>query len=293
MTAHIINGSFISQHVKEKVAQRTHALLDRGVQPGLAVVLVGDHPSSQIYVRNKITACEKVGIRSIQEFYPVFVSQEKLLDRICALNQDPNVHGILVQLPLPEHINTCRIIEAICPEKDVDGFHISNAGLLMTGSPFLLPCTPYGIMKVLEFESINLVGAEAVVVGSSNIVGKPIALLLSMAGATVTICNSRTRCLSVHTKHADILVVAVGKPGVIDGSMIKPGSVVIDVGINRKPNSRTVCGDVDFFSAREVAGMITPVPFGIGPMTIAMLLVNTIKATQRQLSINDLPDITV
>ncbi|KOF54314.1 MULTISPECIES: bifunctional methylenetetrahydrofolate dehydrogenase/methenyltetrahydrofolate cyclohydrolase FolD [unclassified Achromobacter] len=280
MTARIIDGAALSQRIREEVARRVAALSARGVRPGLAVVLVGEDPASQVYVRNKVAACEKAGLHSVKEQYPADMTEAELLARIDALNQDPSIHGILVQLPLPKHMDAHRVIEAIAPEKDVDGFHISNAGLLMTGQPLFRPCTPYGVMKMLESEGVPLRGAEAVIVGASNIVGKPMAMLLLAAGATITICNSKTRDLGAQTRRADVLVVATGKPGMIDGSMIKPGAVVIDVGINRGPDGK-LCGDVDFASAKEVAGAITPVPGGVGPMTIAMLLVNTVEAAER------------
>lgn len=280
MTARVIDGVKLAATIREGVAARSAALAAHGVKPGLAVVLVGSDPASQVYVRNKVTACEKAGMHSVLEQYSADMTQEALLARIETLNADPSIHGILVQLPLPQHIDSHRVIEAIAAEKDVDGFHISNAGLLMTGTPLFRPCTPYGVMKMLESEQVVLRGAVAVVVGASNIVGKPMAMLLQAAGATVTICNSKTRDLAWHTRHADIVVVATGKPGMVTGDMIKPGAVVIDVGINRGADGK-LCGDVDFASAKEVAGAITPVPGGVGPMTIAMLLVNTLEAAER------------
>jgi methylenetetrahydrofolate dehydrogenase (NADP+)/methenyltetrahydrofolate cyclohydrolase len=280
MTARIIDGAALSLRIREEVAQRVAALAAKGARPGLAVVLVGADPASQVYVRNKVAACEKAGLHSVKEQYPAEMTEAELLARIAVLNQDPTIHGILVQLPLPKHMDSHKVIEAIAAEKDVDGFHISNAGLLMTGQPLFRPCTPYGVMKMLESEGVTLRGAEAVIVGASNIVGKPMAMLLLQAGATITICNSKTRDLAAQTRRADVLVVATGKPGMIDGSMIKPGAVVIDVGINRGDDGK-LCGDVDFASAREVAGAITPVPGGVGPMTIAMLLVNTVEAAER------------
>ncbi|GFN25859.1 bifunctional protein FolD [Achromobacter denitrificans] len=281
MTARIIDGAALSQRIREEVAQRVSALAAKGIRPGLAVVLVGEDPASQVYVRNKVAACEKAGLHSVKEQYPADMTEADLLARIGELNRDPSIHGILVQLPLPKHMDSHKVIEAIAAEKDVDGFHISNAGLLMTGQPLFRPCTPYGVMKMLESEGVTLRGAEAVIVGASNIVGKPMAMLLLQAGATITICNSKTRDLAAQTRRADVLVVATGKPGMIDGSMIKPGAVVIDVGINRGADGK-LCGDVDFASAREVAGAITPVPGGVGPMTIAMLLVNTVEAAERK-----------
>ncbi len=280
MTARIIDGAALSQRIREEVAQRVAALADKGTRPGLAVVLVGADPASQVYVRNKVAACEKAGLHSVKEQYPAEMTEAELLARIEVLNQDPSIHGILVQLPLPKHMDAHKVIEAIAAEKDVDGFHVSNAGLLMTGQPLFRPCTPYGVMKMLEAEGVALRGAEAVIVGASNIVGKPMAMLLLQAGATITICNSKTRDLAAQTRRADVLVVATGKSGMIDGSMIKPGAVVIDVGINRGADGK-LCGDVDFASAKEVAGAITPVPGGVGPMTIAMLLVNTVEAAER------------
>jgi methylenetetrahydrofolate dehydrogenase (NADP+)/methenyltetrahydrofolate cyclohydrolase len=233
-----------------------------------------------VYVKNKVAACQKAGLHSVLEQYPPSMTQAELLDRVRALNADPAIHGILVQLPLPAHIDSHLVIETIAPEKDVDGFHVSNAGLLMTGKPLFRPCTPYGVMKMLESEGVQLRGAVAVVIGASNIVGKPMTMLLQSAGATVTICNSKTRDLGWHTRHADIVVVATGKPRMVDGSMIKPGAVVIDVGINRGADGK-LCGDVDFDSVIQVASAVTPVPGGVGPMTIAMLLVNTLEAAER------------
>jgi len=280
MTARIIDGAALSQKIREEVAQRVAKLAETGVRPGLAVVLVGEDPASQVYVRNKVAACEKAGLHSVKEQYPASMSEAELLQRIAILNGDPTIHGILVQLPLPPHMDSHKVIEAIAAEKDVDGFHISNAGLLMTGQPLFRPCTPYGVMKMLEAENVTLRGAEAVIVGASNIVGKPMAMLLLAAGATVTLCNSKTRDLGAQCRRADVLVVATGKAGIVNGDMIKPGAVVIDVGINRGADGK-LCGDVDFASAKEVAGAITPVPGGVGPMTIAMLLVNTVEAAER------------
>ena len=280
MSAQIINGTLLSQQLRTDVARRAAALSAQGRQPGLAVVLVGDNPASQVYVRNKVKACEDNGLYSVLEKYDATLSEAQLLERIAALNADPKINGILVQLPLPAHIDSHKVLEAIAPEKDVDGFHISNAGLLMTGQPLFRPCTPYGVMKMLESIDYPVRGAHAVVVGASNIVGKPQAMLLLQAGATVTICNSKTRDLGHHTRQADILVVATGKRNIVTADMIKPGAVVIDVGMNRDDNGK-LCGDVDFENAKEVAGWITPVPGGVGPMTITMLLVNTIEAAER------------
>jgi len=280
MTARRIDGAALSVRIRDEVAQRAAALIAGGTTPGLAVVLVGDNPASQVYVRNKVAACEKAGLHSVMEQYPSSLTEAELLTRIQALNNDPAIHGILVQLPLPSHMDAHKVIETIAADKDVDGFHVSNAGLLMTGQPLFRPCTPYGVMKMLEAEGVATRGAEAVIVGASNIVGKPMAMLLLAAGATITICNSKTRDLAAQTRRADILVVATGKPGMITGDMIKPGATVIDVGINRGADGK-LCGDVDYASAAEVAGAITPVPGGVGPMTIAMLLVNTIEAAER------------
>lgn len=282
MTARIIDGVKLAATIRENVAQRAATLTAAGVKPGLAVILVGSDSASQVYVRNKVAACEKAGLYSVLEQYDADMTQEALLSRIRELNVDASIHGILVQLPLPAHIDAHQVIETIAAKKDVDGFHVSNAGLLMTGKPLFRPCTPYGVMKMLESEHVTLRGAVAVVIGASNIVGKPMAMLLQSAGATVTICNSKTRELSWHTRHADILVVATGKPKMIDASMVKPGAIVIDVGINRGADGK-LCGDVDFDSVKTVAGAITPVPGGVGPMTIAMLLVNTIEAAERTL----------
>ena len=280
MTAQLIDGNALSRQLRADVTARVTALKARGITPGLAVILVGENAASQVYVRNKVKACEDTGMHSVLERWPATMTEPELLARVDALNADATIHGILVQLPLPAHIDAQKVIEAIAAEKDVDGFHISNAGLLMTGQPLFRPCTPYGVMKMLESEGVSLRGAEAVVVGASNIVGKPMAMLLLQAGATVTLCNSKTRDLGAQTRRADVLVVATGRPRMVDGSMVKPGAVVIDVGINRGEDGK-LCGDVDFASASQVAGAITPVPGGVGPMTIAMLLVNTIEAAER------------
>jgi methylenetetrahydrofolate dehydrogenase (NADP+)/methenyltetrahydrofolate cyclohydrolase len=281
MSAQLIDGNLLSQQLRADVAKRAAALTAQGKQPGLAVVLVGDNPASQVYVRNKVKACQDNGIYSVMEKYDADMTEEALLARIDALNKDPKINGILVQLPLPAHINAHKVIEAIAPEKDVDGFHVSNAGLLMTGQPLFRPCTPYGVMKMLESINYPVRGANAVVVGASNIVGKPQAMLLLQAGATVTICNSKTRDLGQHTRQADILVVATGKRNIVTADMIKPGAVVIDVGMNRLDNGHLV-GDVQFESARERAGWLTPVPGGVGPMTVAMLMHNTLEAFHRR-----------
>jgi methylenetetrahydrofolate dehydrogenase (NADP+) / methenyltetrahydrofolate cyclohydrolase len=282
MPAQLIDGNLLSKKLRAEIATRSAILTAKGVRPGLAVIVVGDDPASQVYVRNKVKACEDVGFHSVLERYPAELDEAQLLARIATLNADPSIHGILVQLPLPKHIAADRVLEAIASEKDVDGFHVANAGALMVGAPLFKPCTPYGCMKMLESIEYPLRGARAVVIGASNIVGKPMAMLLLQAGATVTICNSKTKDLTAHTKEADILVVATGKPKMITGNMIKSGAVVIDVGINRMPDGK-LCGDVDFDTAKYVAGWITPVPGGVGPMTITMLLMNTLEAVERSM----------
>lgn len=281
MKATLIDGNALAQTVRNEVAVRVRALAAQGVQTGLAVVLVGDNPASAVYVRNKVKDCEEVGIHSILDRLPADTTEAVLLARIAELNADPSIHGILVQLPLPAHIDEHRVIEAIAPAKDADGFHISNVGLLMTGKPLFRPCTPYGVMKMLEHAGTALDGAHAVVIGRSNIVGKPQALMLLAAGATVTICHSRTRDLAEHCRRADVIVAAVGKVGLVTAEMVKPGATVIDVGMNRNAQGR-LCGDVDFEGVSQVAGAITPVPGGVGPMTRAMLLVNTVEAAERR-----------
>jgi methylenetetrahydrofolate dehydrogenase (NADP+)/methenyltetrahydrofolate cyclohydrolase len=280
MSAEIIDGKLLSQQLRADVKYRAARLAQNGDRPGLCVILVGADPASQVYVRNKVAACEDCGFYSVLEKYEADYSQDQLLERIRVRNNDSQIHGILVQLPLPKHIDTQAIIEAIAAEKDVDGFHINNAGALMTGRPLFRPCTPYGVMKMLESINYPVNGANAVIVGASNIVGKPQAMLLLQAGATITICNSKTRDLGAHTRNADILVVATGIRNLVTADMIKPGAVVLDVGMNRDLEGK-LCGDVDYVEARKVAGYISPVPGGVGPMTITMLLVNTIEATER------------
>lgn len=280
MTAQLIDGNPLSKTLRAEVATRAAALKARGVVPGLAVVLVGENPASQVYVRNKVKACEDNGLHSVLEKHPAELSEADLLARVEALNNDPAIHGILVQLPLPAHIDAQKVIEAIAPAKDVDGFHVASAGALMTGSPGFWPCTPYGCMKMLESIGYELRGKHAVVIGRSNIVGKPMALMLLAKSATVTICHSATADLGAMTRQADLVVAAVGKRNVLTADMVKPGAVVIDVGMNRNDEGK-LCGDVDFAGVREVAGWITPVPGGVGPMTITMLLVNTIEAAER------------
>ncbi|NUT13298.1 MAG: bifunctional methylenetetrahydrofolate dehydrogenase/methenyltetrahydrofolate cyclohydrolase FolD [Cupriavidus sp.] len=280
MPAQLIDGNALAKQIRSEAAQRAARLTERGHQPGLAVVLVGEDPASQVYVRNKVKACEDNSFHSSLDRYPADLSEADLLARIDQLNRDPRIHGILVQLPLPKHNDSHKVLEAIAPEKDVDGFHVANAGALMTGAPLFRPCTPYGCMKMLESIQYPLRGARAVVVGASNIVGKPMAMLLLQAGATVTICNSKTRDIGAHTRDADVVVAAVGKRNLITADMVKPGAVVIDVGMNRDDQGK-LCGDVDFAGVREVAGYITPVPGGVGPMTITMLLINTLEAAER------------
>lgn len=280
MTAQLIDGNALSKQLRAEVAQRAAALRARGVTPGLAVVLVGENPASQVYVRNKVKACEDNGLHSVLEQYPATLSEADLLARVEALNNDPAIHGILVQLPLPAHIDAQKVIESISPAKDVDGFHVASAGALMVGQPGFWPCTPYGCMKMLESIGYDLKGKHAVVIGRSNIVGKPMALMLLQKNATVTICHSATKDLKAMTLQADVIVAAVGKRNVLTADMVKPGAVVIDVGMNRNDEGK-LCGDVDFDGVKEVAGYITPVPGGVGPMTITMLLVNTLEAAER------------
>jgi len=278
--AQLIDGARIARELRAGLAQRVAALAAAGTTPGLAVILVGEDPASQIYVRNKVRACAEVGIRSLQETYPASLGEGELLARIAALNADPAVHGILVQQPLPKHISAARVVEAIAASKDVDGFSIESAGRLVTGVAGFRPCTPWGCMRLIESTGIELRGKNAVVIGRSNTVGKPMALLLLQQDATVTICHSRTRDLAEHTRRADVVVVAVGRADTLTASMVKPGAVVIDVGMNRDAAGK-LCGDVDFAGVAAVAGAITPVPGGVGPMTIAMLLANTVESAER------------
>ena len=266
--------------MRQESALRVERLKSRGIVPGLAVVIVGEDPASQVYVRNKAVASEGVGMHSEVHALPAETTQQQLLAFIHSLNANRAVHGILVQLPLPKHIDSRAVVAAIDPEKDVDGFHYFNVGALVVGEPAFYPCTPWGVMKMLEHEGVKVEGLQAAVVGRSNIVGKPMALMLINAGATVTVCHSKTRDLAAVTRQADLVVAAVGKPRMITASMVKPGAVVIDVGINRLPDGK-LAGDVDFDSVSEVAAMITPVPGGVGPMTIAMLLANTVKSAER------------
>lgn len=280
MSALIIDGKVIASKVRNALKQRTEKLVQLGLQPGLAVILVGDNPASGIYVRNKAKACKETGIHSEIYQFPGDTSQVTVLEHIHALNHNPKIHGILIQLPLPPHFNTQEIIASIAIEKDVDGFHPCNVGALSTGNARFYPCTPYGVMTLLKEFNLPIEGQHAVVVGRSNIVGKPMAYMLLEKGATVTICTSKTRNLSQYTQSADILVVATGRPQMITAEMVRSGSVIIDVGINRLNDGR-LCGDIDFASVKEKVGYITPVPGGVGPMTITMLLNNTIEAAER------------
>ena len=285
MTAQLINGTALSQQIRGHVAARAAALTARGTQPGLAVILVGEDPASAVYVRNKVKACHDTGVQSVLEKYDATLPETDLLARIRALNDDPAIHGILVQMPLPKHINPQRVIETIATAKDVDGYSVQSAGELMAGLPGLRPCTPYGCMKLIESTGQSLKGKHAVVIGRSNTVGKPMALLLLQANATVTVCHSATPDLALFTRLADVLVVAVGRRHTLTAEMVKPGAIVIDVGMNRVPDGQPgagkLCGDVDFAAVRTVAGWITPVPGGVGPMTITMLLVNTLESAER------------
>ena len=279
-SAQLIDGIALSKQIRAEVATRAAALSARGHTPGLAVVLVGEDPASQVYVRSKVKACHDHGLHSVFEKYDATLSEADLLARIVALNDDPAIHGILVQMPLPKHINPHRVIEAISTAKDVDGYSTLSAGELMTGLPGFRPCTPYGCMKLIETTGVNLRGKHAVVIGRSNTVGKPMALLLLQANASVTICHSATPDIGVHARQADVVVAAVGRRNTLTAGMVKPGAIVIDVGMNRNDEGK-LCGDVDFAAVSQVAGHITPVPGGVGPMTITMLLVNTIESAER------------
>ncbi|KIL45944.1 bifunctional methylenetetrahydrofolate dehydrogenase/methenyltetrahydrofolate cyclohydrolase FolD [Jeotgalibacillus campisalis] len=280
MTASIIDGKKISQHIRETIEERVTALKQSGITPGLAVVLVGNNQASKTYVSMKEKACKKHGIHSALIRLDEDITERGLLDKVAELNEDPAIHGILVQLPLPSHINETNVIESIDPSKDVDGFHPINAGRLMTGGDGFVPCTPYGIIEMLKFENIALSGAHAVIVGRSNIVGKPMGQLLLKENATVTYCHSKTKNLAFHTKQADILIAAVGIKELITNDHIKEGAVVIDVGMNRDDEGK-LCGDVDFQGCRSKAHAITPVPGGVGPMTITMLLANTVQSAEK------------
>ncbi len=275
-----IDGNALSRQMRAEVAQRAAALTARHARPGLAVILVGEDPASQVYVRNKVKACQDAGLHSVFEKYDAALTEAELLARIEALNRDPAIHGILVQMPLPKHIDPHRVIETIATAKDVDGYSTLSAGELMTGAPGFNPCTPYGCMKLIASTGISLRGKHAVVIGRSNTVGKPMALMLLQQSATVTVCHSATTDLKKHTLQADVVVAAVGRRNVLTADMVKPGAVVIDVGMNRNDEGK-LCGDVDFAGVQKVAGFITPVPGGVGPMTITMLLVNTLEAAER------------
>lgn len=280
MTAKIIDGNAIAKEVRAQWKERAERLKAKGVMPGLAVIIVGDDPASQVYVRNKVRACAEAGLYSEKIELPASVSEAGLLKKIEDLNTNPAIHGILVQLPLPKHIDNNKVLDTISMEKDVDGFHLYNLGALVAGETVFPPCTPYGIQCLLEYLNIPIAGQNAVVVGRSNIVGKPMALMLLQKDATVSICTSKTRDLAQYTILADILVVATGKPGMITAPMVKQGAVVIDVGITRQDDGRLV-GDVDFEGVKQRAGYITPVPGGVGPMTITMLVANTVQAAER------------
>ena len=281
MPAQILDGKSLAAELRADVKRKVQALAQRGMRPGVAVVLVGDNPASRVYVRNKSRACDETGIASRQIDLPATIAEDRLIAEIERLNADAAIHGILVQLPLPAHLDVARVQAAVSPDKDVDGFHVANLGALFAGRPRLVPCTPAGVMRMLEHAGIGLAGRHAVVVGRSNIVGKPLALLLLQSDATVTVCHSKSRDLEKLARSADILVAAVGRAKLVTGAMVKPGACVIDVGINRLSDGKLV-GDVDFESAAEVAGWITPVPGGVGPMTIAMLLENCLKAMNEQ-----------
>ena len=280
MSAHLLDGKVMSDELRVRISERVAALKEKGVHPGLAVILVGEDPASQIYVRNKEKGCEQVGMKSVTIRLPENTTQAELEDHIRALNADASVHGILVQLPLPKHLDEAAALAVIVPEKDVDGFHVQNAGKLLNGLNGVIACTPKGALEMIRRTGVDLNGKEAVVVGRSNIVGKPMAMLLLQQNCTVTMCHSRTADLASHTRRADVLVAAVGKAKFITADMVKPGAIVIDVGINRNSEGKVV-GDVDFDAVKEVAGWITPVPGGVGRMTITMLLENTVEAAER------------
>jgi methylenetetrahydrofolate dehydrogenase (NADP+) / methenyltetrahydrofolate cyclohydrolase len=280
MAAQILDGKSLAASIRAELKREVAALVQRGVRPGLAVILAGDDPASKVYVRNKTHACEEVGVRSQQIDYPASVTQEELIARIRKLNADPAVHGILMQLPLPKRIDAGRVLEAIAPAKDVDGFHEANLGALMAGRPGVVPCTPLGCMRLIERAGVQVAGRHAVVLGRSNIVGKPVAQLLLQRDATVTTCHSKSGNLADFTRQADILIAAIGRAKLVTDAMVKPGACVVDVGINRLPDGK-LAGDVDFEAVRPIAGWITPVPGGVGPMTIAMLLENCIRAASR------------
>jgi methylenetetrahydrofolate dehydrogenase (NADP+) / methenyltetrahydrofolate cyclohydrolase len=285
VTARIIDGKALATEVRNALGPRVARLNAAGHRPGLAVILVGDDPASAVYVRNKALACEQVGIRSWVDRLPADAAEIALLARIGQLNADPEVHGILVQTPLPKHLDSAKVVESIAFEKDVDGLHATNAGLTLMGKPYFRSCTPYGVMKMLQSINATIEGRHALVLGRSNMVGKPMAMLLLAANATVTIAHSKTHDLASHTRAADILVAAVGRRNLVTAEMVKPGAIVIDVGTNRTPEGK-LTGDVDFENVKRVAGWISPVPGGVGPMTIAMLLTNTVEAAERRAGIH-------
>ncbi len=284
MAAILLDGAAIAQDVYAQLHERIQRLHVRGIQPGLAAILIGENSASRIYLKNKARACARVGVHSEMFEFPADCSEHEIFSKLQALNADSRIHGILVQLPLPAHLRSERILQAITPAKDVDGFNWVNLGAMVAGHTLLAPCTPLGVMTMLDYARSPIEGRNAVVIGRSALVGKPLALMLIARGATVSVCNSKTTDLRQYTSIADILAVAVGRPGLIDGSMIKPGAVVIDIGINRMPDGK-LAGDVDFASASQVASRITPVPGGVGRMTVAMLLANTVTAAERSLGI--------
>jgi methylenetetrahydrofolate dehydrogenase (NADP+)/methenyltetrahydrofolate cyclohydrolase len=283
MTARILDGKSLAASLRAAMKQRVDALVQRGARPGLAVILAGDDAASRVYVRNKTLAAAEIGVRSELFEFASDVTERQLLERITALNENPAVHGILVQLPLPKHIDAARALETVAPGKDVDGFHEANLGALLAGRPGVVPCTPLGVMRLMEYAGVPLAGRHAVVIGRSNIVGKPVALLLLQKDATVTLCHSKTPKIETITQQADILIAAVGRAKLVGADMVKPGACVIDVGVNRLPDGK-LAGDVDFDAVKEIAGWITPVPGGVGPMTIAMLLENCLRAAAREQS---------
>jgi len=281
MAAKILDGKSLAASIRAELKRRVAALVARGVQPGLAVVVAGDDPASHVYVRNKTLAAAEIGVNSERYEFRQDIAESVLLGKIRSLNEDPAVHSILVQLPLPKHIHSARVLEAIAPQKDVDGFHEVNLGALLAGRPGVVPCTPAGVMRLIERADVPIAGRHAVVLGRSNIVGKPLALLLLQKDASVTICHSKSKDLESLSKQADILVAAVGRTKLVSAAMVKPGACVIDVGVNRLPSGK-LAGDVDFDAVKNVAGWLTPVPGGIGPMTIAMLLENCLRAASRE-----------
>lgn len=283
MAARLIDGKALAAQVRASLRPAVAALAARGAQPGLAAILAGDDAASRVYVRNKVRACEETGVRSELHEFAASVTEQALLECIATLNRDPRVHGVLVQLPLPVHLDAERVLAAVSPAKDVDGFHVANLGALLRGTPRFVPSTPAGVLRLLEHAGVPLAGRRAVVIGRSSIVGKPLALLLLQRDATVTICHSRTTHLAELARQADVLVAAAGRPGMVGAEMVKPGACVIDVGTSRGADGK-LSGDVDFAAVREIAGWITPVPGGVGPMTVAMLVANTVRATELSLA---------